>query len=72
MDSDQIRDQKVNLIGKRVKILYDHPHSGEIGEIIRVSRTAIGRIGVVVKLEDCPHMVEECFVFSTAHLMFLG
>lgn len=57
-----------DVIGKRVKVVGDHPHAGETGTIIEVKVTAFGVPGFVVKLEDCPHGIEECFVFKAANL----
>lgn len=60
-----------NIIGKRIKIIGEHAHSGESGTIDRVEQTAFGSIGVVVKLQDCEHGTNECFVFRRENMKFI-
>lgn len=59
----------MSIIGKRIKIIGNHPHTGENGIINRVEKTAFGQLGYVIKLEDCPHNVEEAFVFSSKNIL---
>lgn len=61
-----------NIIGKRIKIVGDHPHTGETGTIDRVQGTALGKVGLVIKLENCLHGTNECFVFKPEHIVFLS
>lgn len=58
------------IIGRRVRLVGDHPHAGETGTIDRMEVTIIGP-GLVVKLDNCPHGTEECFVFNTEHVRYL-
>lgn len=50
-------------IGSKVKIVGDHPHSGEYGEIESIERTPAGK-GIKIRLEDG----EGCFVFDMSNL----
>lgn len=58
-------------IGVRVKICGNHPHAGEYGVIKGIKNTVTGP-GFVVKLEDCPHGVDECFVFRPQEMKRAG
>jgi len=58
------------FIGKRIKIIGDHPHKGETGIIDRIETTAFGQTGFIVKLEDCNHSTKECFIFNSEHFIF--
>jgi hypothetical protein len=51
--------------GRRVLLMGKHPHAGETGVIVGVAITAFGTTGTIVKLENCPHMTDECFVFKS-------
>ncbi len=58
------------LIGRRVRLIGDHPHAGETGTVDRVERTLAGP-GLRVKLDNCPHGTEGCFVFKPEHVRYL-
>ncbi len=58
-------------IEKRVELIGKHPHAGERGTIVRTAQTPVGP-GLVVKLENCPHGVEEAMVFRTSQFRILG
>ncbi len=58
----------MNIIGKRIKIIGNHPHSNEFGIVDRVEKTAFGSVGWIIKLEDCPHGTNECFIFKSENL----
>jgi len=51
------------IIGKRVKTIGDHPHSGESGVMIGFENTIAGP-GLRVELDSCPHGTAACFVFK--------
>jgi hypothetical protein len=55
------------LIGKRVMIIGDHPHSGEYGTVKEIKHTLAGW-GLEIKLENCPHGSDGCFVFKADNL----
>lgn len=59
----------MSFIGKRIKIIGKHPHSGETGMISGVEKIYTGELGYVIKLDDCPHNVEACFVFSSKNIL---
>jgi|GEM_PF-5650530 len=50
-------------IGRKVKIVGDHPHSGEYGTVESIEKTIAGT-GIKIRLEDG----EGCFVFSMSDL----
>lgn len=62
----------MTIIGKRIKIIGNHPHTGENGTVDRVENIYTGQLGYVIKLENCPHNVEECFVFSSKNILPIG
>lgn len=62
----------MDIIGKRIKIVGKHPHSGETGIADRVETTAFGQTGLIIKLDNCPHGTNECFVFDHANVLFIG
>ena len=51
------------IIGKRVRIIGDHPHSGESGVVAGLENTIAGP-GLRVELDNCPHGTAACFVFK--------
>ena len=52
-----------SLVGNRVRIVGDHPHSGCSGKIVRIGETVFGK-RPVVKL-DQPHQgVTECYIMK--------
>ena len=55
------------IIGKRVEIVGKHPHTGEKGVVDRAERTPVGP-GLIVKLGDCPHGTDACFVFRSENI----
>ena len=55
------------LIGKKVKIVGKHPHSGENGTVGGFDRTLAG-LGIRIKLEDG----QGCYVFSYENLKLLS
>lgn len=61
----------MNIIGKKIKIIGNHPHSNEFGIVDRVEKTAFGSVGWIIKLEDCPHRTNECFVFKSENLKII-
>jgi len=51
------------LIGKRFRIVGDHPHTGCFGKIVRIEETDIGKRPVMRFNE--PHLgVSECYIRS--------
>lgn len=60
-----------NIIGKRIKIVGNHPHAGETGLISRAKKTALGKTGLVIKLENCEHGIDECFVFRADNIQMI-
>lgn len=53
-----------SLVGNRVRIVGDHPHSGCSGEIVRIAESPWGK-RPVVKLDE-PHMgISECFIMKS-------
>lgn len=60
-----------DFVGRSIKIVGDHPHSGETGVVARMEATTPGP-GLVVKLDNCVHGVQECFVFKTINLKLIG
>jgi hypothetical protein len=63
----------MDWIGRKVKIVRkDHPHYGERGTIVRETMTALGKVGTVIKLYDCVHGVDECFIFNQNEVEFIG
>ena len=55
------------LIGKRVRIVGDHPHAGNSGEIVRIGQTFFGARPVVRMDRD--HMgVSECYVMRPENM----
>ena len=62
---DQLEQE---FIGQRVQLQKGHPHDGYCGHIKDLRRTAIGKAGFVVELDDGI----ECFVFKTEQIKFLG
>lgn len=61
----------MTVVGKRVQIVGEHPHSGETGIADRYEKTALGSTGIVVKLDDSPLGIQECFVFKQDNLKFI-
>lgn len=51
------------LDGKKARFLTGHPHAGETGTIIGAQHTAAGW-GLYVKLDNCQHGTEACFLFK--------
>lgn len=54
---------KTELDGKKVRFLPGHPHEGETGTIMGAKHTAVGW-GMYVKLDNCPHGTDACFLFK--------
>jgi hypothetical protein len=46
----------------KVKFAPNHPHAGETGVILGAEQTLAGW-GFKVKLDDCQHGAENCFLF---------
>lgn len=61
----------MTIIGKKVQIIGEHPHSGETGLADRFEKTAFGSVGIVVKLDNSPLGVQECFVFKSDNLKII-
>ena len=57
--SERIKEFNKKWEGKRVLIIGDHPHEGEVATVIGMERLGIGGYAVRVKGED-----NEFFVFS--------
>lgn len=55
------------LVGKRVRLVGDHPHAGTEGVGERIQKTAFGATGLVVKLRDSH--TDGCFVFDRRHVV---
>lgn len=54
------------LVGKRMRIVGDHPHSGCHGEIVRIEETPFG-MRPVLRFDE-PHLgIRECFIMSSKH-----
>ncbi len=51
-------------IGEKVILTGKHPHAYETGVYIEDRRTAIFGMRPVVKLDNCGHGVDECFVMN--------
>lgn len=60
-----------DLIGKHIQLQDSHPHAGETGIIDRIETTAFGSTGIIIKLDNCPDLVEECFVFKSDDIKFV-
>ena len=70
MDSKK-KDSIMSVIGKRVRIVGDHPHFGETGVVERIENTIAGP-GLLIKLYDCTHGVERCFVYKRQDIKVIG
>ncbi len=55
--------KNTELDGKKVRFSPGHPHEGETGTIMGAKLTAIGW-GMLVKLDNCQHATESCFLFK--------
>ena len=63
--SEHILDQ---LVGKRFRIVGDHPHSGCSGMVTRIGDTVFGK-RPVLKLDE-PHLgIEECYIMKSKHVV---
>ena len=60
-----------DLVGRSIKIVGDHPHTGETCLVARMEDTPVG-YGLVIKLDDCVHGAQECFVFSPRNIKLIG
>lgn len=58
--------EKSQYQGRKVLLMGDHPHAGETGVIVGIGTTAVGT-GTVVKLDNCPHGTDECYIFNAEH-----
>ena len=56
------------IIGQRIQIVGDHPHTGEYGTVREAAKTATAGWGLVVDLENCPHWTDSCFVFESKNV----
>jgi hypothetical protein len=54
-------------VGDPVAIIGDHPHAGEQGTLESVERTICGH-GLKIRLDNCVHGTDACFVFEPKHL----
>lgn len=54
-------------IGTSVKLLNNHPHSGEKGIVIGYDMI-LGKNSHKIKLSNCKHGSEECFVLNLKDL----
>ncbi len=53
-------------IGKRIRLVGDHPHAGCSGIIVRIGETVFGK-RPVLKFDE-PHMgVTECYIMQAKH-----
>lgn len=59
-----------NYIGKRVRIVGDHPHKGQTGKVVSIERTLAGD-GYKIELDD-KSTASACFVFSMLEMMLLN
>ena len=56
------------LIGKRFRIVGDHPHTGCSGEIVRIGDTVFGK-RPIMKFDE-PHLgIEECYIMRSKHVV---
>lgn len=62
----------MDILGRRIKIVGKHPHSGETGIADRIETTVFKQTGLIIKLDDCPHGTKECFVFDHENILFIG
>lgn len=62
----------MNIVGKKIKIIGKHPHSGEIGTVESVEKTFLGSVGWKIKLENCSHGTNGCFVFKSENIKLLN
>ena len=58
-----------NYIGKRVRIVGEHPHTRKTGTVTAIERTIAG-YGYKIDLDD-KSIASECFVFSMLEMMIL-
>ena len=56
-------------IGKRVRIVGEHPHTGKTGKVTAIERTLAG-YGYKIDLDD-KSTASACFVFSMLKMMVL-
>jgi len=56
-------------IGKRVRIVGDHPHKGKTGTVVGIESTLAG-YGYKIDLDD-KSTASACFVFSMLEMMVL-
>lgn len=59
-----------NYIGKRVRIVGEHPHTGQTGTVVAIEKTLAG-YGYKIDLDD-KSMSNGCFVFSMLEMMLLN
>jgi hypothetical protein len=62
----------MSAIGKRVRIIGDHPHSGETGVVEKAEITPFGKKGLVIKLDNSPLKVDCCYVFHEKHIQLIS
>lgn len=60
-----------SFVGRSVRIIGDHPHSGETGVVSRIEATLAGP-GLRVSLDNYVHGTQEYFVFKTTNLKLIG
>lgn len=62
----------ISCIGKNVKIVsINHPHHDETGVISEINKTVFGSVGIIIKLDDCPHGTESCFIFDVKDIRLI-
>lgn len=55
------------LIGKRFRIVGNHPHTGCFGKIVRIEKTSIGK-RPIMKFDE-PHLgVTECYIANAKNV----
>ena len=59
-----------NYIGKRVRIVGEHPHKGKTGKVTAIEHTIAG-YGYKIDLDD-KSIASGCFVFSMLEMMLLN
>lgn len=58
-----------NYIGKRVRIVGEHPHNGQTGTVVGIQPTIAG-YGYKIDLDD-KSSASGCFVFSMLEMIIL-
>lgn len=49
-------------VGDKIELIRTHPHNGQTGIYIKTDN-----IGHLIKLDNCPHGIERCYVINELH-----